>query len=62
MPTNADTPVDLPAPVAAYFTTDAADAGGVARCFTGEFPGSPIKLRYRFTLAGDKVASLEITS
>ena len=34
MPTNADTPVDLPAPIAAYFTTDAADAGGVARCFT----------------------------
>ena len=114
MPTNAETPVDLPAPIAAYFTTDAADAGGVARCFTengvviderrehqgrqaiarwkaeatskyhytsepltvdvsgayvtvitrvtGEFPGSPIELRYRFTLEGDKIASLEITA
>ena len=114
MPTNADAPVDLPAPIMAYFTTDAADAGGVGRCFTengvviderrehkgrhaiarwkieatakyhytsepltvdvsggyvtvitrvtGEFPGSPIALRYRFTLEGDKVASLEITA
>jgi hypothetical protein len=114
MPTNADTPVDLPAPIAAYFTTDAADAGDVARCFTengvviderrehqgrhaiarwktdasakyhytseplivdvsgayvtvitrvtGEFPGSPIELRYRFTLEGDKIARLEITT
>ena len=113
MPTNADTPVDLPAPIAAYFTTDADDAGGVARCFTengvviderrehqgryaiarwkteaaakyhytsepltvdvsgtdvtvmtrvtGEFPGSPIELRYRFTLEGDKITRLEIT-
>ena len=113
MPTNADPPVDLPAPIAAYFTTDAADAGGVARCFTengvviderrehqgrhaiarwkteatskyhytsepltvdvsradvtvmtrvtGEFPGSPIELRYRFTLEGDKITRLEIT-
>jgi ketosteroid isomerase-like protein len=113
MPTNTDTPRDLPAPIAAYFTADAADAGGVARCFTengvvidergehqgrqaiarwkaeatskyhytsepltldvsgayvtvitritGEFPGSPIELRYRFTLEGDKIARLEIT-
>ena len=29
---------------------------------TGEFPGSPIELRYRFTLEGDKIASLEITA
>ena len=110
MPTNADTPIDLPAPIAAYF---AADAGGVASCFianavviderrehqgrqaiarwkteatakyhytseplavnlsgadvtviarvTGEFPGSPIEMRYRFTLEGDKIARLEIT-
>ena len=28
---------------------------------TGEFPGSPIELRYRFTLDGDKIARLEIT-
>ena len=113
MATNADTPVDLPAPIARYFTADAAD-GGVARCFTengvviderrehrgrdaiarwqteasakyhytsepvtvdvsggdvtvitrvtGAFPGSPIELRYRFGLEGDKIASLEITA
>jgi SnoaL-like domain len=113
MPTNANKPVALPAPIAAYFTADAADAGGVARWFTengvviderrehqgrdavarwkteatakyhytsepltvdvsgayvtvitrvtGDFPGSPIELRYRFTLEGDKIASLEIT-
>ena len=28
---------------------------------TGEFPGSPIELRYRFTLEGDTIARLEIT-
>jgi hypothetical protein len=113
MRTNAHTPIDLPAPIAAYFTADAAAAGGVVRCFTengvviderkehqgrsaigrwkteatakyhytsepltvdvsgadvtvitrvtGEFPGSPIELRYRFTLEGDKIARLEIT-
>jgi hypothetical protein len=113
MPTNADTPIDLPAPIAAYFAADAADAGGVARCFTenavviderrehqgrqaiarwkaeatakyqytsepltidvsgadviviarvtGDFPGSPVELRYRFTLEGNKIARLEIT-
>jgi hypothetical protein len=110
MPTNTNMPIDLPAPIAAYFT---ADGGGVASCFietavvvderrehhgrqaigrwkteatakyhytseplavdssgadvtvvarvTGKFPGSPIELRYRFTLEGDKIARLEIT-
>ena len=29
---------------------------------TGEFPGSPIELRYCFALAGDKIAKLEITA
>ena len=29
---------------------------------TGDFPGSPVDLRYRFTLEGDKIARLEITS
>ncbi|MBN9143690.1 MULTISPECIES: nuclear transport factor 2 family protein [unclassified Novosphingobium] len=37
---------------------------GEARVVTahlvGNFPGSPIDLRYRFTLDGDKIASLEI--
>lgn len=27
---------------------------------TGDFPGSPIDLRYQFVLAGDKIAKLEI--
>ncbi len=27
---------------------------------TGDFPGSPIDLRYRFKLAGSKIAALEI--
>ena len=29
---------------------------------TGNFPGSPVDLRYLFTLQGDKIATLEITS
>lgn len=28
---------------------------------TGNFPGSPVNLNYHFSLAGDKIASLEIT-
>ena len=28
---------------------------------TGDFPGSPVDLQYRFTLEGDKIARLEIT-
>ena len=28
---------------------------------TGNFPGSPVDLRYIFSLEGDKIASLEIT-
>jgi hypothetical protein len=114
MPKNADMPVDLPAPIAAYFTTDATDANGLAECFaehavviderrehhgrhaiarwrkeaaaryhytseplaadgsdpdvtvitrvSGQFPGSPVELRYLFTLEGGKIASLEITA
>jgi hypothetical protein len=114
MRTTADSPIALPAPIATYFAADAADAGGVARCFTadgvviderrehqgrhaivrwkieatakyhytseplsvdvsdpvvtviaritGEFPGSPIELQYRFTLEGDEIARLEITA
>jgi hypothetical protein len=27
---------------------------------TGNFPGSPVELQYRFTLEGDKIARLEI--
>jgi hypothetical protein len=28
----------------------------------GDFPGSPVNLRYFFVLEGDKIASLEIAS
>jgi ketosteroid isomerase-like protein len=105
-------PIDLPAPVAAYFAADTTGAEAVAQCFTdgavviderqehrgrtaiarwkaeasakfrytvdrlgahvsgnqttvtgrvtGDFPGSPVDLQYRFTLEGDKIARLEI--
>jgi ketosteroid isomerase-like protein len=39
-------------------------AGAVATVtarLTGGFPGSPVDLRYRFTLEGDTIARLEIT-
>ena len=110
--TKAAEPIDLPAPVAAYFAADTTGAEAVAQCFTdgavviderqeyrgrtaiarwkaatsakfryaveplgvhvsadqttvtgrvtGDFPGSPVDLRYRFTLEGDKIARLEI--
>ncbi len=29
---------------------------------TGDFPGSPVELRYRFALEGDRIARLEITA
>ena len=110
----ADAPIELPAPIAAYFAADVADAKGVARCFTenaividehrahqgrgaiarwkadasakyhyisepltvrvsgvdvvviarvvGDFPGSPVELRYCFALEGDEIARLEITA
>jgi hypothetical protein len=105
--------LDLPKPVAAYFTADRGDSAGVAQCFTedavvkdegqtytgraaiakwkadvsakyqytcdpfaceqknattvvtsrltGNFPGSPVDLRFCFQLQGDKIASLEIS-
>jgi ketosteroid isomerase-like protein len=114
MHTNADAPIELPTPIAAYFAADVADAKGVARCFTenavvidehrahqgraaiarwkadatakyhytsepltvrvsganvvvitrvdGDFPGSPVELRYCFALEGDEIARLEITA
>ena len=112
MTTNTAQPIDLPAPVAAYFAADRTGAEAVAQCFTddavviderlehrgraaiarwkaeasakfryatsplavqlsgdeatvtgrvtGDFPGSPVDLRYRFTLEGDRIARLEI--
>ncbi|MEE2730567.1 MAG: nuclear transport factor 2 family protein [Pseudomonadota bacterium] len=105
--------LNLPEPIAAYFSADREDGPAVARCFmedgvvrdegqtyvgmnaieawktsasdqflystepvsfekkdhqfivtgrvTGNFPGSPVDLRYRFTLQDCKIASLEIT-
>ena len=104
--------LDLPQPVAAYFTADRSDSEAVAQCFTenavvkdegrtfkgraaikqwkadasakyqytsqplacerqdghvivtsrltGNFPGSPVNLRYLFELEGDKIESLGI--
>jgi hypothetical protein len=104
--------LDLPNPVAAYFTADKGDSEAVAQCFTetavvkdeghtyhgraaikqwkadasakyqytsepfacerkdgkfvvtsrltGNFPGSPVNLRFFFRLEGDRIASLEI--
>ena len=104
--------LNLPKPVAAYFTADKGDGEAVSQCFTenaivkdeghthkgraaikewktdasakyeytsepiacqekdgktvvtshlvGNFPGSPVDLRFFFKLEGDKIASLEI--
>ncbi len=104
--------LDLPKPIAAYFTADRTDSEALAQCFTenavvkdeghtynglaaikqwkadsstkyqytsepfaseqkdgktvitsrltGNFPGSPVDLRFFFGLEGDKIASLEI--
>jgi hypothetical protein len=104
--------LQLPQPVAAYFTADKAKGEAVSRCFTanavvkdeghtyngraaikkwketvsakytytcdlltckqqngkvvvrcriaGNFPGSPVDLRFFFQLEGDKIASLEV--
>jgi hypothetical protein len=104
--------LDLPKPIAAYFTADNGDGEAVAECFTenavvkdegrthrgraaikrwkaevstryrytiepsacgredgryvvtgkvtGNFPGSPVILRFFFGLEGDKIASLEV--
>ena len=37
-----------------------ADRMIVTSHLTGNFPGSPVDLRYTFTLEGDKIAALEI--
>jgi hypothetical protein len=108
-----NSPVNLPEPIAAYFSADKKDSAAVSQCFTenavvkdeghsysgraaikkwkadastkyqytsepfacerkdgmtvvtsrltGNFPGSPVNLRFFFELEGDKIASLEIT-
>lgn len=59
MSTYADPPIDLPPPIAA-------DASGpavtVTARVTGDFPASPVDLRYHFTLEGATIAGLEITA
>ena len=104
--------LELPKPIAAYFTTDKGDSETISQCFaenavvkdeghiyhgrtaikqwkadastkyqytsepfareqkdgkfivtsrlTGNFPGSPVNLRFFFDIDGDKIASLEI--
>ena len=104
--------LDLPKPIAAYFTADKGNSEAIAQCFsetavvkdeghthhgraaikqwkaeasaryqytselfaceqhdgkfvvtsrlTGNFPGSPVNLRFFFVLEGDKIVSLEI--
>ena len=48
------------------FTLEVANVGAqgsetIATCqVSGDFPGSPIELNYAFTLAGEKIARLEI--
>jgi hypothetical protein len=37
------------------------DQATVTGRVTGDFPGSPVELRYHFTIEGDKIARLEIT-
>jgi hypothetical protein len=39
---------------------EVADGMVVTAHLTGDFPGSPIDLRYRFKLVGSKIAALEI--
>lgn len=104
--------LDLPTPIAAYFSADNGDGDAVSRCFTeqavvmdegqtyegraairqwkadtstkynytsepmaverkdgkiivtshvvGDFPGSPVDLRYFFVLEGEEIAALEV--
>lgn len=53
-------------PVKAIFAPDAARQDGaqvvVEGPAHGEFPGSPIRFTYRFTLEGDAIKALEITA
>ena len=39
---------------------EAADRVVVTAHLTGDFPGNPVDLRYRFTLAGRQIAAVEI--
>ena len=43
-----------------FDVTDEGTVTVVTAHVTGNFPGSPVDLRYRFALEGDKITSLEI--
>ena len=57
---------DAVVPVKAIFAPDAARQDGgqivVEGPAHGDFPGSPIRFTYRFTLEGDAIKALEITA
>ncbi|HEV7289765.1 nuclear transport factor 2 family protein [Sphingomonas sp.] len=44
-----------------YAVADDGDRTVVTAHVSGNFPGSPVDLFHRFTLAGDRIAALEIT-
>lgn len=45
-----------------YAVADDGDRTVVTAHVSGNFPGSPVDLSYRFTLDGDRIAALEITA
>lgn len=48
-------------PQAAMIATETAGSRTIVTAeVTGDFPGSPVLLRYGFTMAGEKIAALEI--
>jgi hypothetical protein len=58
--------IDLPGVTGEYFTAtpeqvDVRDARvTVTALVSGRFPGSPARLTFHFTVAGDRIAALEI--
>jgi uncharacterized protein (TIGR02246 family) len=45
-----------------YAVTEDGDRTVVTAHVSGNFPGSPVDLSYRFALDGDRIAALEITA
>ena len=52
--------IDVPKPIAAYFTADRYDAEALVRYFTEDAVVKNEGLRFFFTLKGDRIALLEI--
>jgi hypothetical protein len=53
--------IELPTAIAAYIAgSNAHDAAACAACFTDDAVVREVDLRYTFTLAGEKIARLEI--